>query len=338
MLIGGVLLDRLKIMMKLPIIDETVAGKRVLVRGDIDAPLVAVSGERLAVSDDTRLRAISPTIEFLLKNNCKVTLCGHIGRPASADATARQAFFVKPIAEWFAKMVNDQYPMINEGNKFRIGENLVVLENLRFDPREEANDSTFAEELARDQDIFVNEAFATCERAHTSIVGVPKLLPHFAGFRLAKEIEVLSQVLENPQHPLVVFIGGIKWETKEVFAAKMKTVADLVVSSKEMPPGLDVKIEEIDKYKDQIAKAKTIVWNGPFGKIEDFTYQVGTKRLAELITASPAYKIVGGGDTVAFVNKLGLTDKFDWVSTGGGSMLKLLAGEELPGVTALVAC
>ncbi len=290
--------------MILPTIDKAdVKGKRVLVRGDIDVP----------DGDFFRLEAIKPTISYLLENNCRVVLCGHRGRPRGFDPKLT----TKPVQDFFP--------------------NVKVLENLRFDPREEANDENFAKELAKDQDIFVNESFAESYREVSSISGVAKLLPRYAGFRLAKEVEVLSKVITDPERPMVVFVGGIKWDTKEEFVQKMKTIADTVVTSKDMPPGLDVKIEEIDKYKAAIETAKTIIWNGPFGKVEDFTYQVGTRRLAELITNNQTtYKVVGGGDTVAFVKKLGLLDKFNWVCSGGGSMLKFFSGEKLPGIEALL--
>ena len=309
--------------MTLPILDESVKGKKVLVRGDIDVPLIVKNGENgretYEIGDDTRLKAIKPTIDFLLENNCQITFCGHVGRP---EGKMVPELSTKPIQEWFGARVK-------------------VLENLRFDPKEEANDESLAKELASLADIYVDEAFATCERAHASIVGVPKLLPHYAGFQLAKEVEALSKVLENPQRPLVVIIGGLKLETKLPLISKMKSFADTLISNEnltQIPNTLDVTTKSVDQYEEAIAQAATIVWNGPFGKVEDFTYQVGTRRLAELIVSNTtAYKVVGGGDTVAFIDKLGLTNKFSWVSTGGGSMLKFLAGEKLPGIEALIS-
>lgn len=296
--------------MTLPVIDQVdIKGKKVLVRGDIDVPI-----KDGIIVDDTRLKDIKPTLGYLLENDCQITLCGHLGRPGGV---AKSELSSAPIQKYFP--------------------NIKVLENLRFDPREEKNDPSLALELALNMDIFVNEAFAESYREVASISGVAKLLPHYAGFRLNEEVEKLSKVLNDPEKPMIVFIGGVKWETKDAFAQKMKSIADQVVTSKDLPPGLDVKIEEIDKYKEVIANAATIVWNGPFGKVEDFTYQVGTRHLAELIVHNEmAYKVVGGGDTVAFLDKLGLTDKFNWVSSGGGSMLKFLSGEKLPGIEALL--
>lgn len=285
--------------MKLPIINETIKNKKVLVRGDIDVPLKPF--------DDTRLKNIKPTIDFLLKQNCQVILCGHLGRP---NGKIVPELSTRPIQEYFSS--------------------IKVLENLRFDPREENNNEDFARQLADMADIYVNEAFAASERAHASIVGVPKFLPHFAGFRLAKEVEILSKVLENPARPLLVIIGGAKIETKQPLIAKMKNFTDAVVV------GGKLATDEKDFFVESLPPAKTIVWNGVFGEIET-GHVVGTEKLIKLILENKeAYKIVGGGDTVWFLQKNNLLSNFDFVSTGGGSMLKLLAGEKLPGIEALL--
>ncbi|MCL4397970.1 phosphoglycerate kinase [Patescibacteria group bacterium] len=328
-------------MMKLLTIDqEEVKEKRVLVRGDIDVPLQIPSSKSQIpiITDDTRLQAMKPMLEYLIKNEAsEIILCGHIGRP---EGKVRPELSTKPVQEWISG---------------KVGKQVRVLENLRFDPREEANDESFARELAAMADIYINEAFAACEREHASIVGVPKLLPHYAGFRLAEEVEKLSRVMDNPERPMLVIIGGAKLETKLPVITKMVQAADeIVVGGKLLGEikdkgsgtkihyleltdgGKDVTLESIDANKEAIADAATIVWNGPMGVVEDYTFQVGTRRIAELVASNQkANKIIGGGDTIGFVNKLGLLDKFQWVSTGGGSMLKFLAGEKLPGIEAL---
>src|SRR3990167_5901522 len=342
---------RLNYMIELPRIDQAkdISGKRVFVRGDIDAPLqFPISNSQFSkITDDTRLKDIWPTIEYLLKQNCQVVLAGHLGRPGGKVVPELSG---RPVAEWFSqKMSNEQSSMGNQlaisdekigsFGGFRVSEDLAVLENLRFDSREEKNDEGFAREVA-------------------SMVGVAKLLPHYGGFRLAKEVEVLSGILENPRRPLVVVIGGAKLETKLPVISKMAEVADFVIVGgkllseiivgspimamekvkllRQTENGKDCTLESIDRCQTLLQTAGTIVWNGPVGRIEDINYQVGTKRLAELIVGSKSYKVIGGGDTVGFGDKLGLTDKFDWVSSGGGSMLRFLAGEELPGITALL--
>ncbi len=337
-------------MIKLPVVDQIsdISGKRIFVRGDIDVPL-----NEGHIKDDTRLRDIWPTIEFLLSKNCQVVLAGHLGRPEGKVVPELSS---RPVASWVSDHVNGQVSEIQGG--FKVNEQIIVLENLRFNPGEEENSPEFAQHLASLAEVYVNESFAVDEREHASIVGVPKLLPHYAGFRLAREIEVLSKVLENPARPLVVIIGGAKLETKIPLISKMENVADAVIVGGKLLSEIkigspimamekvkilrltdntkDITLESIDRQSAILASAGTIVWNGPVGLVEEYNYQVGTRRIAELVAASPAYKIVGGGDTVGFLEKLGLTEKYDWVCSGGGSMLKFLAGEKLPGVEALL--
>ncbi|MEK7127434.1 MAG: phosphoglycerate kinase, partial [Patescibacteria group bacterium] len=192
---------------------------------------------------------------------------------------------------------------------------------------------------------------------HTSMVGVPKLLPHYAGFRLVKEIEVLEKVLDNPRRPLLVIIGGAKMETKIPVIAKMTDFADkILIGGKIVTEAFSYPLNRnkitalplTEDFKDIFPQAiadaeadfllaNTIIWNGPFGAIEEEKWQAGTKKVAELILKNKkAYKVVGGGDTVDFLKKLGVLNNFDWVSTGGGSMLKFLSGEKLPGIEALL--
>ncbi len=295
--------------------DDSIKNKRVLVRGDLDTP----------VDDYSRLEAILPTIEFLLKNQNIVILCGHVGRPGGKFS---EEFSTKRVAEWF----RDKCPIWVDGRfrGFEIDKNFVVLENLRFFAEEENNDEDFTRELAGLADVYVNEAFASSFENHVSIVGVPKLLPHFAGFRLDKEIEVLLQVLENPQRPLLAIIGGAKVETKQPLIDKIRELADAVIV------GGKLATQEKDFLIESLPSAKTIVWNGPMGDIEN-GHEAGTRKLADLILAQKgAFKIAGGGDTVGFLRKNNLLNGFDFVSTGGGSMLKFLAGEELPGIEALL--
>lgn len=342
--------------MTLPPLDQVdLHGKTVFVRGDIDVPLTPAPD--IKISDDTRLVNIYPTIDYLQKQNCRIVLAGHLGRPGGKVVPELSS---QPVADWFSQKLSHSQSdptQLNNFSGFKVSEQLTVLENLRFDPREESGEDTLAQQLAALADVYIDEAFAASERSHASITGVPKSLPHYAGLRLAQEIEVLSQVLNNPQRPLLVIIGGAKMETKIPVITKMAEVADnILVGGKLLNEikigdpimGLpkvhllkltadtkDSTLESIDKYQDLIKTAATIVWNGPVGLVEDYTYQVGTRRIAELVANSSAHKILGGGDTIGFVNKLGLAEKFDWISSGGGAMLNFLSGEDLPGVKAL---
>lgn len=341
--------------MNLPSVETAdIKGKKVFLRADIDVPLTIRDNGVIQISDATRLEALQPTLYHLTQNNCQVILAGHIGRPGGKELSQLSS---KPVAQWFTEGLKDpslKEVMLGNIKGYVINDKLTVLENLRFFPGEEGNDENFAKELASLADVYVNESFATCERAHASIVGIPKFLPHYAGMRLIKEIEVFTTVMEIPRRPFVAVIGGAKLETKIPVINKMAEYADRVIVGGELlkevtdraPKVLyldlangrrDTTLESIDQTQVILSYASTIIWNGPVGYIEDHTFQIGTRRLAELIASNTkAFKIVGGGDTIGFIAKLGLSDKFEWVSIGGGSMLKFLAGEKLPGVEALL--
>jgi phosphoglycerate kinase len=236
------------------------------------------------------------------------------------------------------------------------------LENLRFYPEEEKNDPQFAKRLASIAQVYVNDAFASSHRAHASIVGVTKFLPAFAGLRLLEEVKVLSQVLENPRRPLGVVIGGAKIETKLPLVEEMHGFADYILVGGEIVENdkailkvaherahgksillmaetlenkQDITLRSVENFLQVLQKAKTIIWNGPLGKIEEQDCQKGTEILAEGIAKIPAFTIVGGGDTIGFLKKKNLLKQFSFVSIGGGAMLEFLAGENLPGLVAL---
>ncbi len=281
--------------MKLPSLEEAdLKGKRVFLRADIDVPLVVDNSGLTKVADAARLEAIKPTVDYLLQQNCAVSLAGHLGRP---DGKIVPELSSKPVADWFLE------------NKTPQNEKFTVLENLRFNPGEEANDESFSKELAGLADAYVNESFANCERAHASMVGVPKLLPHLAGYRLQKEVDVLSTIMEVPRRPLIVVVGGAKLETKLPVINKMAEWADRVVVGGELlrevkerlpkvlyltlaPNARDTTVDSIDQMRVILSYAATIVWNGPVGYIEDPTFQVGTKRLAELIVGNAEHRAV----------------------------------------------
>ena len=243
-----------------------------------------------------------------------------------------------------------------ETGKIKSGE-IILLENLRFYKEEEKNDKTFARKLSRLATIFINDAFSVCHRAHASVVGITKYLPSAAGFLLEKEIKALSQVVKRPKRPLVVIIGGKKIDDKAKVAEKFSKMADSLlvgdlVADEIKKGGISIKEEKIifpveDKekfdispktvkiFKSKIKKAKTIFWAGPLGKVEEKKYQKGTRATARAIIESGAFSVIGGGDTLEFINKAGLAEKFSHVSTGGGAMLDFLAGEKMPGIEVL---
>lgn len=339
-----------------------VKGKKVFLRADVDVPIA--NGK---IADDTRLKAWLPTFEYLLTNGARVFIGGHMGRPKFQSPKENEEFSLKPVAEWLKNQLELHHELkeLNlQGLKaWEITEDVFLLENLRFYKEEEENDEEFSKKLASLGEIYVNDAFASSHRVHASIVGITKYLPSFAGLRLLKEVEELSLVLENPKRPLTVMIGGAKIETKLPLVKKMHSFADFVLVGGELSEQdkvlLRVMHEEVDKIKSIllvadlsesrkeiteystenfiqiINKSVTVVWNGPMGLVEEEEFAKETRKLARAIAHSSAYTIVGGGDTVAFLQKEKLLDKFSFVSTGGGAMLEFLSGEKLPGLTAL---
>lgn len=312
--------------MKLPKLEDfDFKDKKVLVRVDFDVPLRQAQG-KLLVEDDARIKECLPTIQYLLGQGAKVILLGHLGRP---EGKVVEELKMEPVRQRLIELLGPG--------------NFTLLENLRFDPREEANDSGFVQELAEMGDFYVNEAFATSHRAHASIVGIPKLLPHAVGLHFQKEVEGLSRALENPVKPLVFVIGGAKPETKLPLVEEFRKRADRVLVGGKLaapnaltPDNLDINATTIESFKEVIASAGTIVLNGTMGKYEDPKAERGTREIFETVANSKAFKIAGGGDTIAALTKFNLIGKMDYVSTGGGAMLEYLAKGTLPGIKALI--
>jgi phosphoglycerate kinase len=357
--------------MKLNILNEArVSGKTVFLRADLDVPLSKVN-----IEDDTRLLAWMPTLEYLLKNGARVIIAGHLGRPTKQFSIfnfqfskTEEEFSLRPIAEWLGKrfkIYDLRFKNLYGFDGWEIGQNVFLLENLRFYKGEEENDKEFAKKLASMVDVYVNDAFAASHRVHASIVGIPNYLPHFVGFRLLKEIEVLSKVLNNPERPLVIIIGGAKLETKLPLVEKMHHFADYVLVGGKIAQetksllkiqheklkgiksvllvgdlnesGFDITSKSIGNFVQTIGLAKTIVWNGPVGFVEnqEDDSTIGSRKLAKAIVNSKIFCIVGGGDTLGFLKSINLLDKFSFVSTGGGAMLEFLSSGKLPGIEAL---
>jgi len=339
--------------------DFSVVDKRVLVRCDFNVPL----DEKGNILDDFRIQKALPTIKYLIENKAKVILMSHLGEPGGKVVPELSLNKVaEKLAEYLDFAIEEEDDCIGpdvemESNKLEIGK-VLLLENLRFHKEEMENDAEFAKKLSFLGDIYVNEAFGVDHREHASLVGVPKLLPNCAGLLLEKEIESLNKVMQNPEKPMISIVGGAKVETKAKFIDKISEVSDFVIISgliakevKEkniqflhpekiiMPVGdlggLDINEESIKMFQDKILQAKTILWNGPFGKFEDKDYAKGTLAIANAIVESKAFSVVGGGETVEFLEKEGMIDKFSHVSTGGGAMLSYLSGEELPGLKVL---
>ena len=312
------------------ITDFSVEGKKVLVRCDFNVPL-SESGEIL---NDAKIRESLPTLQYLLDHNAKVIVITHLGDGSeSLDGVKKRLFEL-------------------------LGRQVEVLENIRSHKGEMENSPEFAKTLADMGDIYINEAFDVCHRNHASVVALPALLPHGAGFALQKEVQVLSQIMQQPERPMVAIIGGAKVSTKAPLVDPFCAFADLVIVNglikqelitQEIPlqypekvlgpkdnlESLDINEQDILRITTPILKAKTIFWNGPFGKFEDEQYKNGTLQIAKAIIESKAFSVVGGGETIEFLDKEGMLDQFSHVSTGGGAMLDFLAGQILPGLEAL---
>ncbi len=385
--------------------DVWVSGKKVLVRVDYNVPM----DKQGNITDDTRIRATIPTLEFLLSKNVAVIIASHLGRPKGKIAPE---FSLKPVAQRLSQLLFGREVLFAndsvgpEANKMaaalRPGQ-LLMLENLRFNPEEEKNDPEFAKKLAGLAEILVNDAFGVSHRAHASVHGITKYIPAVSGFLMDKELLHLGQAVTNPERPFVAIIGGAKVSDKIgvienllskvdtliigggmantflaaqgyqigkslveadklplakelIAAAKAKGVTfllpeDVVVADKfavdaeykavpvaQIPAewmALDIGPTTVKNYAAALQGAKTVVWNGPMGVFEFDAFAVGTEAVAQAVAASGAQSIVGGGDSVAALEKLKLAAKITHISTGGGASLEFLEGKELPGVAAL---
>lgn len=302
--------------------DFNFKNKKVLVRCDVNVPF----SREGKISDDFRIKQTLPTLEFLEKEKAEIILMSHLAGGKSLDPVWKK---------------------IKIKAKF--------LDNLRLDKREKENDDSLAKELSSLANIYINDAFGVCHRAHASVVGIPKYLPSGAGLLLEKEIKALNKVLENPQRPLVAIIGGAKIESKsKVIDSFLKTADHVLIggkigrseqlekidSSKLVLPkdyldGFDIGAKTIKTFKEIIETARTIVWAGPMGLFEERKYEKGTKEIAQAILKNKkAFKVAGGGDTLFALRKFKLKG-FNHLSTGGGAMLAFLAKEKLPGLEAL---
>lgn len=379
-----------------------VSGKRVLVRVDFNVDL-DMNGK---IIDDFRIRAVLPTINYLREKGAKIILMSHLGDPDGIDKNLSLA----PVREKLSKLLGKDVLKVDGciGEEIKaMSENLqegdvLLLENLRFYKEEKENSENFAKELASLADIYINDAFSVSHRQHASLVAITKFLPSCAGLLLEKEVNVLKKIMESPEHPLAVIIGGAKISTKirliknflsvaddiilggalantvlrakglaigksvieeemveevknlEITSTKIHIPVDTIVSvdkngnapERIAPVGkteeneliLDIGPETEGLFTEVVKGAKTIIWNGPMGLFEVKKFAHGTEAMAKAIAESHCYSVVGGGETISFLDQASLADKFSHLSTGGGAMLKFLAGEKLSGIEALNRC
>nr|BAG09537.1 phosphoglycerate kinase [Neopyropia yezoensis] len=383
------------------------AGKRVLVRCDLNVPL-----DGKTITDDTRIRASIPTIEYLTAAGAKVLLSSHLGRPKSGP---EDKFSLAPVATRLSELLKKDVKMAPDCIGDGVAEivsgmsngDVTLLENVRFYKEETANDTEFAKKLAANADMFVNDAFGTAHRAHGSTAGVTEFLrPSVAGLLLEKELAYLAGAVSNPKRPFAAIVGGSKVSSKigviesmldkvdklvivggmvftflkarglstgsslveddkielakelEEIAAKkgVKIILPVdVVAADKFAPDAKTQLVSVDAIPDdtmgldqgpkstelinaELADCKTVLWNGPAGVFEFDAFATGTYAIANTlaeVTANGATTIIGGGDSVAAVEKAGLAEKMSHISTGGGASLELLEGKVLPGVAAL---
>ena len=384
--------------------DIDLKGKKVLVRCDFNVPYT----EERVITDNRRIEAALPTIKYLLENNCKVILCSHLGRP---KGEVKPEFSLDIVAAELSKLLGQEVILakdvvgedaVSKAEALKEGE-VLLLENVRYEAGEEKNDEELSKKFASLAEVFVNDAFGTAHRAHSSTTGVASYLPAVSGFLIEKELNFMGTTLENPERPFVAILGGKKVSDKigviESLLEKVDTLLiggamaytffksmgynvgnsiceldklDLAQSvmekarqkgvklllpvdtkvGKEFDPnteskivkyteipdgweGFDIGPETIKIYVEELKDAKTVIWNGPLGLSEFAQFAIGTDTVAKVLSESDATTIIGGGDSAAAIERMGLSDKFSHISTGGGASLEFLEGKKLPGIEAL---
>jgi len=382
-----------------------VSGKKVLVRVDFNVPM----DKHQNITDDTRIRSVLSTLRYVLDNNGTLIIMSHMGRPKGKVVPELS---LTPVAKRLGRLLQQNIEMAPDCigpdvkkmvSKMNTGD-ILLLENLRFYPGEQANDDELARELASLCDIYINNAFAVSHREHASVAAITKFAPQSAaGFLLIKELDYFHSAMDNPRRPLVAIVGGAKVSSKlgalknmlgrvnkfiiggamantflksqgfnlgksmveedlvEEAGAIMKRAisegikfylpVDAVVAShidpdaeskivpiQEVPEGwmaLDIGPASSRLFAEVLHDAKTIVWNGPMGIFEMDAFSRGTVSMVHSVANSYALTIVGGGDTDVAVHSTGQSDRFSYISTGGGAFLYLMEGKTLPGVAAL---
>ena len=401
-------------MAKKSIRDIEVTGKRCFVRVDFNVPLDEKDWH-MVITDDTRIKETLPTIQYLIKHGAKVILCSHLGRPKGQRSEKES---LRPVADHLHTLI--QHPVAFSHDTIgAVPEKIIahmkngdvaLLENVRFEAGEEKNDPALSKALAGLAEIFVNDAFGSAHRAHSSTAGVAAFLPAVSGLLMEKELTYLHDELQSPEPPFVVILGGAKVNDKIEVINRLLEKADTIIigggmaytfrklvqgitlgkslykpewepiaqaaiekakargvkllipvdamitdafnfdaktvgATKFTQPGesipdgwegVDIGPESVKLFAAEIAKAKTVIWNGPMGVFEIKACAKGTFDIAEAIAANRAAKtIIGGGDSVKAVKRAGVADKMTFISTGGGASLELLEGKTLPGVAAL---
>jgi phosphoglycerate kinase len=382
----------------LKMVDQALAGKRLMIRLDLNVPIKAGS-----VTSDTRIRASLPTIRLALEKGAAVILLSHLGRPA--EGVFDEQFSLAPVADHLGKLLDQEVRLVAnwlDGIAVTPGE-VVLCENVRFNIGEKGNDEHLAKAMASLCDVFVMDAFGTAHRAQASTHGIAKFASvACAGPLLLGELDALNRAMREPAKPVVAIVGGSKVSTKLTVLKRLVEIVDRLivgggiantfiaaaghsvgkslfeaelvdearslmspsVGRAEIPVPEDVvvatavaesassQVRRIDKvqagemildigpatsarYAKVLKSAGTIVWNGPVGVFEIEQFGAGTESVAKAVAESPAFSIAGGGDTLAALEKYGVTDRISYISTGGGAFLEYLEGTALPAIAIL---
>lgn len=350
--------------------DVDVKGQVVLMRADYNVPLSEREDGTQKVMSDFRIQASLPTLKYLLGNGAKkIIIISHMGRPEGKD----KKLSLKVVAEKLAGLLPGvEVGFVDECRGDEVEQaveempdgSILLLENLRFEPGEKKNDEQLAEDIVRSTGatLFVQDGFAVTHRAHASTVAIAKLLPAVAGLLVEREVTLLKKALESPEHPLVTIIGGAKVTDKQPLIDKFLPISDrLIIGGKIAADGyttdqeqvyvaedfdensegekLDVGPISTCKIADMVNGAKTVLWNGVLGKVEDPAYATASVIVAKTLGENNnVTSIICGGDTSGFVENMQLNDpelNYTLVSTGGGAALELLSGEKMPGLEVL---
>ena len=391
--------------MKKTVRDVELKGKKVLCRCDFNVPMK--DGE---ITDDFRIVSSLPTVKYLIEQGARVILMSHMGKPKGEP---KPELSLGPVALRLTELLGQEVkfiscPTVISDSVREMAEGLsdgevMLLENTRYRAEETKSEEPFTGELASLGELFVNDAFGTAHRDHSSTAGIARYLPTVSGFLIEKEVKFLGDALDKPERPFVAIIGGAKVGDKiPVIENLMKKVDTIIIGGgmtytffkakgyeigksildsdsielsgellrkaeaagvKIMLPvdtlctddfsennvievydadkipaelmGMDIGPKTIALYEEEIAKAKTIVWNGPMGVFENPKFEAGTKAVAQALADSDAVTVIGGGDSAAAVEQFGLKDRMTHVSTGGGASMEFLEGKVLPGIACI---
>lgn len=328
--------------------------KKVILRVDFNIPIE----NGIIINDDKIIRTI-PTINLLLKNNNKIIIITHLGRP---EGKFDKNLILDPIIKRLEELLNKKVIKIDLNNKNLDNGNIFIFENIRFFKEEEENNKKFAKEISKFGDVYINDAFGTSHREHASIVGIQDFLPSFKGLLIKEELKNLEKI-KNPKKPFAIILGGKKYDKLKIINKLLDKIDIILIGSyfsmyfledkdeiikdikkkceikniKLIIPNenevYDINKETISRYKEVLNNAKTIFWNGPLGKYEEEEFSKGTVEILKyLLELNTTNIILGGGDLGAIYSKIGINNNKIYISTGGGATLKYLEEGSLIGI------